>query len=75
MTSKFYKVEGHSGLMKDPRTGVVINTNSNEIAGSRKRKLARVKNREENENLKREVQDLKSEMTEIKDLLKKLIEK
>ena len=75
MMSKFYKVEGHSGLIKDPKTGVVLNANDNEISGARKRKIARQQTTTENETLKQEVHDLRSEMTEIKGLLKQLIEK
>ena len=75
MMDKFYKVEGHAGLMKNPRTGVVMNSKTNEIENARKRKKIRLKDKEENQELKQEVHDLKTEMSEIKDLLKQLVEK
>lgn len=70
-----YKVEGHSGLMKNPRTGTIINTNESEIVGARKRKQNRIKLKEENEKLKGEIKELKSSMNEIESLLKQMVEK
>ena len=75
MIDKFYKVEGHAGLMKNPRTGVVMNSKTNEIKNARKRKKIRLNDKEENQELKQEVHELKTEMSEIKDLLKQLVEK
>lgn len=70
-----YKVEGHSGLLKNPRTGTIINTNESEIIGARKRKQNRINLKEENENLKDEIKELKSSMNEIQSLLKQMVEK
>lgn len=53
------KVEGHSDVMKDTETGAVININSNEIENARKRKAIRQQEKEEIENLKNEVSDIK----------------
>lgn len=53
------KVEGHSDVMKDTETGAVININSNEIENARKRKAIRRQEKEEIENLKNEVSDIK----------------
>lgn len=53
------KIEGHSDVMKDTETGAVININSNEIENARKRKAIRRQEKEEIENLKNEVSDIK----------------
>ena len=53
------KIEGHSDVMKDTETGAVININSNEIENARKRKAIRQQEKEEIENLKNEVSDIK----------------
>lgn len=64
----FLKVEGHSGLVKNPKTGVVLNINETEIRSAKKRKKKK-------QELEQEVQDLRSEMSEIKSLLQQLVEK
>ena len=64
----FKKVEGHSGLVKNPKTGVVLNINQNELRSARKRK----KKKQEQDQ---ELQDMRSEMSEIKSLLQQLLEK
>lgn len=62
------KVEGHTGLVKDTKTGAILNINSTEVEQARERKrLRRQKDKE--------FEDLKNEVGEIKDLLHKLIER
>ena len=70
-----YKVEGHSGLVKDLHTGAVLNTNTKELEGARKRKLNKRKQEEEKELLKQDLSNLQSEMAELKALLKQMVEK
>ena len=70
-----YKVEGHSGLVKDLHTGAVLNTNTKELEGARKRKLNKRKHEEEKELLKKDLANLQSEMAELKTLLKQMVEK
>lgn len=65
---EYLKVEGYSGLVKNPKTGVVLNINETEIASAKKRKKKK-------QELEQEVQDLRSEMSEIKHLLQQLVEK
>lgn len=72
---KFYKVEGHSQLEKNPTTGTIVNCNVKEIQNARKRKKIRKERELERIKLEQEVHDLKSEMSEIKSLLKQLVEK
>lgn len=64
----YLKVEGHQGLVKDPDTGIVLNTNNNELAAAKARKEKRKQKEQEFEELKTDVQELKS-------MLKTIIEK
>lgn len=62
------KIEGHTGLVKDMKTGAILNINSTEVEQAKERKrLRRQKDKE--------FEDLKNEVGEIKDLLHKLIER
>jgi hypothetical protein len=62
------KVEGHSNLVRDTNSGAILNINKSEVEIARARKEAR-------RQKDREFEDLKNEVSEIKDLLHKLIEK
>ena len=72
---KFYRVEGYSQIVKNPKTGTLLNTNVPEIRNARKRKKIKVQEKEKQERLEQEVSDLRSEMAEIKSLLKQIAEK
>lgn len=63
----YKKVEGHPGLIKDER-GVVLNNNISEIEAARERKRLR-KEKEQ------EIESLKQDVSELKDMLKQIIEK
>ena len=75
MSNRFYKVEGHSGLIKNPVTGTILNSNTNEIKSARIRKRMKTVKEEENQRMKDDIAELKSEMSEIKSLLKQIAEK
>lgn len=62
------KIEGYPGLVRDTNSGAILNINSNEIEAARERKKLRKQKDQEFENLKNEV-------SEIKELLLKLVEK
>lgn len=62
------KIEGESSYVRDKGTGAVLNINRNEIEAARERKRQR-KLKEQ------EFEDLKNEVSEIKELLLKLVEK
>ena len=64
----YKNVEGNIGLVRDTSTGAILNINKDEISAARKRKLER-KQKEQ------EIVDLKNEVSEIKNMLNKLIEK
>ena len=71
---RYKKVEGHTSLVRDTRTGAIINTNRSEIARARKRKEAKKQEAERLDTLSKEVSSLQSEISEIKDLLVRLVE-
>tara|TARA_Y100001937_G_C7002224_1_gene277007 strand:+ start:385 stop:606 length:222 start_codon:yes stop_codon:yes gene_type:complete len=64
----YLKIEGHEGYVKNPRTGVVLNVNKDEIEAAKRRKVLRKQQEEDINNLKNEVSD-------IKNMLGKIIEK
>ena len=72
---EFVKVEGSSSLAKDLSTGVVINTNEEEIHLARKRKEIRLKEKADREQMTNEVSELKDEIAELKALIKAMAEK
>lgn len=74
MMSRYQKVEGHTSLVRDTRTGAILNTNRSEIARARKRKEAKRLEAERLNTLSKEVSLLKNEISEIKDLLVRLVE-
>ena len=75
MMDKFYRVEGHSQIMKNPAKGTLLNTNKVEIISARKRKLAR-KNKETRQNiLEEEVNELRSQIDKLTSVIEQLAEK
>lgn len=69
------KVEGHPNLVRDPKSGAVLNINSNEIEAARFRKESRKLQQEKEKQLYNDVDNLKNELSDIKGLLHKLVEK
>lgn len=66
------KVKGHSNLVRDSRTGAILNTNKSEIQNARKRDKIYQERQDQIESLKKDVKGLKEDMSQIKDLLLKL---
>jgi hypothetical protein len=75
MSANYKKVEGYAHILKDVERGTTINSNDNEINAARLRKKSRIKSKEESIQLKNDVQSLKDEMSDIKSLLKQILEK
>ena len=71
---KHVQVQGHTNLVRDKRTGAILNTNRNEIARARKIKDIKNKETEVIQNLSQDVDVLKKDMKEIKELLISLVE-
>ena len=68
MKDKYVKVEGHSDLVRDEMSHAIINTDMEQY------RLI-VRRRELMKSQKNEINTLKQEVTEIKFLLKEMIEK
>jgi len=75
MKDKFYKVEGHTSLVKNPQTGVILNVNTTDVERARKRKIAKTLKKESAESIENEVYQLRSDMNDLKSMLQQLIEK
>ena len=69
------KVEGHTDLIRDKKTGAVININRSESDLARTRKYNWRLQQQEQQQLKSDVDQLKDDISDIKDLLTKLVEK
>jgi len=63
------KVKGHTHLIRDLKSQAIINTDSDAYARYMARKVKQTKKDDEMRSVVREVNSLKTEMREIKDLL------
>ena len=73
--NEYVKVKDHLGLVRDPRTNAILNTNKSEYDEYIK---ARKKNRSKSERveqLETDVNDIKNDLNEIKSLLLDLAKK
>ena len=66
------KVEGHANLVRDLKSQAIINTDSDAYARYMARKAKQAKQNDELRAVIRDVNELKSEMREIKDLIKEI---
>ena len=73
--SEYKNIERHSDLMKDMHSKAVINTNRSAYLAAVQRKKNVLAQKDELRYATREINILKSEMHEIKNLLVKLVEK
>jgi hypothetical protein len=71
---RYQKVQGHNNLVRDKKTGTILNTNKNEIVQARKLKETRQREKQKIESLTEEVSNLKQDIDEIKSLLFRLVE-
>ena len=66
--SKYVRVENHPDLVRDKRTGAILNINKDNIR--KQRKLLQQRKQE-----KQEIEQLQNDVSEIKSLLQQLLEK
>ena len=69
------KVKGHTHLVRDLKSQAIINTDSDAYARYMTRKAKQQKKDDEIRKVVREVNEIKTEMFEIKDLLKNVLDK
>lgn len=68
------QVEGHKDLVRDERSNAIVNTNKSAYLMAKKRAEEAQRQRDEIRETTRELNSLKSEMHEIKNMLLKLVE-
>ena len=71
--AKFVQVEDRPDLVRDMDSGAIINRNRNAYELAKKRSADAQRQRDEIRNTTREINTLKSEMHEIKNLIKELV--
>ena len=69
------KVEGHADLVRDTNSGAIINRNRNAYEIAKRRAAEAQKQRDEIRSANREINTLKCEKHEIKDMLKILLDR
>ena len=69
------KVEGYTALVRDLGSNAIVNTNTTEYSAYIKKYKIREKNNDMLRNTVKEINTLKSELFEIKKLLKEVINK
>tara|TARA_Y100001935_G_C16971274_1_gene344213 strand:+ start:280 stop:489 length:210 start_codon:yes stop_codon:yes gene_type:complete len=62
---RLIKVQGHRNYVRDKNSGAILNINKAEIEEARKRKAERKEKDKEIESLKNEVSDIKSMLTKV----------
>ena len=73
--TEYLQVEGHKDLVRDMKSTGIINRNRNAFENARARAAEARKQRDEIRNATREINTLKCEMHEIKDMLKILLDR
>ena len=71
--SDFVPVEGSDDLVRDPHTDQIINTNRNAYQEYVNRREKRKLEKEKSLNIEEDLANVKSEMNEIKSLLRELV--
>mgnify|MGYP001295011923 FL=1 len=71
--SDIIKVEGHTHLVRDVNSNAIINTNQNEYQLYMKRIKVREKQSDQLRSAVKEINNLKSELREIKELVRKIV--
>ena len=71
----YIKVEGYNNLVRDIRSNAIVNSNKSEFQLYMKKHKERNEQGDKLRNVCKEINTLKAELREIKNLLKKVIEK
>ena len=72
---RYLQVEGNSNLVKDKQTGAILNVDRSAWQAARDRANAAQRSRDEIRTQAREINNLKCEMHEIKDMLQTLLDR
>ena len=71
--TNYIPVEGNSDLVRDPNTDQIINANTNAYEQYMNRRRQRKLEKEKSLSVEEDLASLKTEMSEIKSLLKELV--
>ena len=71
----YIKVEGHTSLVRDVKTNAIVNNNKNEFQLYMKRRSERNQQSDTMRKTVKEINNLKTELREIKSLLTKVLSK
>lgn len=69
----FYEMEGHKDLARDPETGAIINVNNLEYTQYLSRRDVKTEKNQKVQTMEQDLANVKSELNEIKSLLKELL--
>ena len=75
MEEKYVQVEGHPDLSRDINSNAIINRNRGAYERAKRRAAEAQAQRDQIRNTTREINTIKSEMHEIKHLIKQLVSK
>ena len=73
--SHYIKVQGQSGYVRDTRSNAIVNKDKNAYNIAKRRAEEAQRQRDEIRGATREINNLKCEMHEIKDMLKTLLDR
>ena len=71
----YAKVTGKENLVRDERNGAILNVDNNALKSYKMARNNRIKQLEKEEKMENEIDNIKSDVSEIKDLLKNLIKR
>ncbi len=69
----YYTVEGHGDLARDPQTNAILNVNKTDYMQYIERRSVKSKENQKVQTMEEDLANVKSELNEIKSLLKELI--
>ena len=75
MREKYLQVEGHDDLVRDTESNAIVNRNKGAYLLAKQRAQNAQRQRDAIRNANREINNIKSEMHEIKSMLKTLLDK
>ena len=69
----FYELEGHKDLARDPETNAIVNVNNLEYTQYLSRREVKIEKNQKVQTMEEDLANVKSELNEIKSLLKELL--
>ena len=70
---EFYEMEGHKDLARDPKTNAIVNVNTLEYTQQLSRRDVKTEKNQKVQTMEQDLANVKSELNEIKSLLKELL--